>query len=226
MQINQILINLKNVPTNLSNLKSKEDKLNVNKLGPVSVNLSNLSDAVKNDIVKKDICNTKIKNIEDKIPDITDLAPNTTPNAQINDVQNKIPSITILATTTALNAKINKVKNKIPKITNLDTTAVFTAVENKIPNHGKCITTTEFNMLTSENFAARLAQANLPRKNDISDLVKKTDFDDKLKNLINKLLEIKQNLYLFKMNLKNYRHLTQVFLLVKVTLIVMGHNCT
>ena len=35
----------------------------------------------------------------------------------------------------------------------------------------------------SENFAARLAQANLASKNDIADFVKKIDFDDKLKNL-------------------------------------------
>ena len=32
-------------------------------------------------------------------------------------------------------------------------------------------------------FVARVAQANLARKNDIAALVKKTDFDDKLKNL-------------------------------------------
>ena len=69
---------LKNVPTNLSNLKSKVDKLDVDKLVPVPVDLSKLSDVVKNDVVKKDVYNAKIKNIEDKIPDITNLATNTT----------------------------------------------------------------------------------------------------------------------------------------------------
>ena len=48
-------------------------------------------------------------------------------------------------------------------------------------NHDKYITTPEFNRLTSENFAARLAQANLASKNDIANVVKKTDFDDKMK---------------------------------------------
>ena len=43
----------KNVPSNLSNLKSKLDKLDVHKLVPIPVDLSKLSDAVKNDIVKK-----------------------------------------------------------------------------------------------------------------------------------------------------------------------------
>ena len=64
---------LKNVPTNLSNLKSKVDELDVDKLVPVPVDLSKLSDIVKNDVVKKDVYNAKMKNIEDKIPDITNL---------------------------------------------------------------------------------------------------------------------------------------------------------
>ena len=44
---------LKNVPSNLSNLKSKVDKLDFNKLVPFSVDLSKLSYVVKNDVVKK-----------------------------------------------------------------------------------------------------------------------------------------------------------------------------
>ena len=55
----------------------------------------------------------------------------------------------------------------------------------------KHITTPEFNKLTAENFAARLAQANL---------VTKTGFDNKLSILIEKLLQIKQSIYLLKMN--------------------------
>ena len=62
---------LKNVPIYLSNLKSKVDKLDVDKLLTVSVDLTKLSDVVKNDAVKKDVYNAKIKNIEDKIPDTT-----------------------------------------------------------------------------------------------------------------------------------------------------------
>ena len=33
-------------------------------------------------LLKKDVCNVKIKNIEDKIPNITDLATNTMLNAK------------------------------------------------------------------------------------------------------------------------------------------------
>ena len=47
----------------------------------------------------------------------------------------------------------------------------------------KYITTQELNKLTSNNFTARLAKANLASKNNIAKFVKKTDFDDKLEHL-------------------------------------------
>ena len=57
----------------------------------------------------------------------------------------------------------------------------------------------------AEYFPARMAQANLASKNDIANFVKKTYFDDKLNNLNKKkILQIKQNMYLLKMNEKNY----------------------
>ena len=62
-------------------MKSKVDKLDVDKLLLVPVDLSKLSDLVKNDVPEKDVYNAKIKNIEDKLPDITNLATNTTLNA-------------------------------------------------------------------------------------------------------------------------------------------------
>ena len=74
---------MKNVPSNLSNLKSKVHKLDVDKLVPVPVDLSKISDVVKNDAVKKDVYNAELKNIVDKIPDITNLTTNTTLNAKI-----------------------------------------------------------------------------------------------------------------------------------------------
>ena len=40
---------------NLANLKTEVDKLDIDKLVPVPVDLSKLSDAVENDVVKKDV---------------------------------------------------------------------------------------------------------------------------------------------------------------------------
>ena len=41
--------------TNLASLKSEVDKLDTDKLAPVPVDLSKLSDVIKNDVVKKDV---------------------------------------------------------------------------------------------------------------------------------------------------------------------------
>ena len=76
---------LKNLQNNLRNLKCKVDRLDVDKSVPVPVDLSKLRDVVKNDAVKKYVY--KIKNIEDEILYITNLATNNTYNAKINDVK-------------------------------------------------------------------------------------------------------------------------------------------
>ena len=52
----------KNIPTNWNILKSKVDKLDVDKLVLVPVDLSKLSDVIKNDFVKKTEYNELINN--------------------------------------------------------------------------------------------------------------------------------------------------------------------
>ena len=79
------------------------DISDVDKLVYVPVDLS------KYDVVKKDLYNVKIKGIENKIPDITNVTTNTTLNVKINRVKG---SIVDLGTTDVLNAKINEVKGK------------------------------------------------------------------------------------------------------------------
>ena len=103
------------IKTNLANLKTKVDKLDIDKLAPAPTDLSKLRDVVKNDVFKKTEYNGKVKNIEDKIPDISNLATKTILNTKINEVKNKIPSTTGLATTSALTV----VENKIPDTSNL-----------------------------------------------------------------------------------------------------------
>ena len=52
--------------TNLANLKTEVGKLDIDKLVPVPVDLSKLSDVVKNDVIKKTDYNAKITEIEKK----------------------------------------------------------------------------------------------------------------------------------------------------------------
>ena len=86
------MINFKNVPTSSKIWKLKR-LIRCCKLVPVSVDLSKLNNVVKNDVVKKDVYNAKIRNIEDNVPDINSLAANTTLNAKINEVIKEISTL-------------------------------------------------------------------------------------------------------------------------------------
>ena len=93
----------------------------------------------------------------------------------------------------------------------------MTQIKKKLTDHDhdKYITTLEFNNLAARVFTARLSQAHL---------ITKTDFDDKLKVSIKKLTQTKQNTYLLKMNLTNYKRFVQFILEVKVILKKMIHK--
>ena len=141
---------------NLANLKTEVDKLDIDKLVPLPVDLSKLSDVVKNDVVKKDVYDklvTKVNNIdtsgfvlktkydtdkselENKIPDTSNLVKKTDYNTKITELENKIPDISNLATKTALTTD----ENKIPSVSNLvkktDYDTKATEIENKLNNH-------------------------------------------------------------------------------------------
>ena len=105
--------------TNLANLKTEVDKLEIDKLAPVPVDLSKLSDVVRNDVVKKIVYDklvAKVNNIgtndfvlktkyntdktefEKKIPNVTDFVN----EAKLTELERKISDISNLATKTAL----------------------------------------------------------------------------------------------------------------------------
>ena len=75
--------------TNLANLKTEVDKLDIDKLVPVPVDLSKLSDVVKNDVVKKDVYDklvTKVNNI-----DTSGFVLKTKYDTDKSELENKIP---------------------------------------------------------------------------------------------------------------------------------------
>ena len=171
--------------TNLANLKTEVDKLDIDKSVPVPVDVSKLSDAVKNDVVKKDVYdklvakvnnmnindfvlktkyNTDKTELEKKIPNVTDFVK----KAKLTELENKIPDVSSLATKTALTAVENKIPNvsSLVKKTNYDTK--ISELEKKLTdhNHDKYIATLEFNALAADVFNARLGQANLMTKTD------------------------------------------------------------
>ena len=142
---------LKILPNNLSNLKNEMKNLSNlnNKLVTVPLDLSKLTNVIKNQVVKKTEYNSKIKNIEDKIPDISNLA-----------------------TKSILNTKINEVKKEIPSIGNLATTSALTSVENKIPSISILVKKTDYNAKVSD-----MEKKITDHITIAANLVKKTDFD-------------------------------------------------
>ena len=137
------------------------------------MDLSKLSDVVKNEVVKKVVYNAKIKDITDKnkTPYITNLATIATLTA----VENKIPNVSNLVKKTDYNTKVSEIENKIT--TDHD--------------HNKYITK-EFDKLTSENLTARLKQVNLASKRDVANFVKNEVFDIKVKNVTSNKNELNE----------------------------------
>ena len=81
--------------------------------------------------LKKDTLNTKVNNLENKIPDAFTLIETsqcltwTKFVEKIKAVENEIPDFSGLATAAVLNANIGKVENKILNSSCLATAAVF-----------------------------------------------------------------------------------------------------
>ena len=199
--------------TNLANLKTEVDKLDIDKLMPVPTDLSRLSNVVRNyvvkkadysklvtkvdnidtsGLVKKTNYNTKITETEGKIPDTSGLLKNTDYNTKITEIESKILDISNLATKTALTT----VENKIPDTSNLTTKTALSTVENKIPD--------------TSNLATKTALTTVENKNpDISNLVKKANYDAKITNINSKFDKIDLDMkVLFYLKLKELIKIT------------------
>ena len=114
--------------TNLASLKTEADKLYIDKLAPVPLNLSQLSDVVKNNVAKKAVYDqlaAKVNNI-----DINDFVLKTKYQADKAELEKKILDVTDFVK----NTKLTELENKIPDISSLATKIALTAVENKIPS--------------------------------------------------------------------------------------------
>ena len=74
--------------TNLTNLKTEVDKLDIEKLVPSPVDLSKLSDAVKNDVVKETVYNILLAKVDNF--DTSDFVLKTKYNNDKTELENKI----------------------------------------------------------------------------------------------------------------------------------------
>ena len=101
-------------------------------------------------LVKKTDYNTKVTEIEGKIPDVSNLAR----KAALTKVENKITDVSSLVQKTDYNTKTTEIQKKLDN-----------------HNHARYIITSEFNALAATVFNARLAQGNLVKKTDFYNIV-------------------------------------------------------
>ena len=76
--------------TNLANLKTEVDELDIDKLVPISVDLSKLNDLVKNDVVEKDVYNKLVAKVDNI--DTSEFALKTKYDIDKTELENKIPN--------------------------------------------------------------------------------------------------------------------------------------
>ena len=104
---------------------------------PIPVDLSKLSDVVKNDVAKKTVYNklvAKVDNIH-----ASDFILKTKYNADKTELENKISNTSGLVKKIDYNTKITELESKIPNISNLATKTALTSIENKIPSVGNLV---------------------------------------------------------------------------------------
>ena len=209
----------------LVSLKTEVDKVDIDKLVPVPVDLSKLSDVVKKTAYDKLVAKvnsidasafvlktkyeTDKSKIENKNPD-----KKTDYNTKIAKIEGEVPNVRNLVT----KATLTTIDNKIPSVSSLakktDYNAKITEIENRLNNHNheKYMTTPEFNTLAADVFNARLARANL---------VAKTNFDSSVLILNNKIVANKTKNECIKNELKKLKTL---ILLARVILEKMTHK--
>ena len=118
---------------NWGNVESYSEVQSVNGLtGKVQLNIPTKTSDLINDSGFVSNSNfatkTELKEVENKIPNVSNFATKSDVSNSISEVEKKIPSVANLATKQELTA----VENKIPNVSNLATTSyVETAITNK-----------------------------------------------------------------------------------------------
>ena len=117
--------------SNLPSLKIEVDNLDIDKLVPIPIDLSKLSDVVKNDVVKKTVYDKLVAKVNSI--DTSGFVLKTKYDTDKSELENKIPDTSGLVKKTDYNTKITEIEGKIPDVTNLATKTALTTAKNKIP---------------------------------------------------------------------------------------------
>ena len=118
--------------TNLASLKTEVDKFDIDKLSPVPVYLSKLSDVVKNNVVKKTVYDRLVAKVNSI--DTSRFVLKIKYDTDKLEIENKILNTSDLVKNADYNTKITEIRGKILNVSSLATKRALTTVENKIPD--------------------------------------------------------------------------------------------
>ena len=163
--------------SNLAALKSEVDKIDVDKLKTVPVDLAKLSNVVKNEVVKKTDYNIKVTSIENQIAGVT---KNTLDNLgditklKAVDTSNFVLKTKLTSDVNTLENKIDTVDKKIPDVSGLATKTSLTSYLQTVTFNSK-VTEVE-NKIKATDITAKSAntKANTIRS-DLTGYAKKAD---------------------------------------------------
>ena len=120
------------------------DKLNIGALTTVPVDLSKLSNVVKNDVVKKAVYDKLAAEVNNV--DTSDFALKTKYPTDKAELEKEIPDVTVFVKKT----KLAQIEDKIPDASSLATKTALTTVENKIPSISSLVKKTDYDTKISE----------------------------------------------------------------------------
>ena len=163
--------------TNLSDLKTKVDKFDIDTLVPVPNDLAKLSHKVANYLTAKTDLNTLKTKVDDT--DLSKYILKTKYDSEVRDLKLKIPDISGLLQTSVFNSKITEIEGKIttaegkiPDISGLASKTELTIVENKISDSKNLVNKTEL----------KNVEDKIP---DVDGFVKKTDYATEISGIKN-----------------------------------------
>ena len=187
--------------TNLASLKTEVDKIDVEKLKTVPVDLAKLSNVVKNDVVKKTEYNKLVIKVDNI--DTTNFVSKIKYDSEIGDLKLKIPDTSGLLQTSVFNSEITEVENKIPDVKNLaikndisslvkktDCNTKTIEIEGKINN---AITTAA--LVKKTDLDADHKKANDKTSSNISEII---SYNIKLKQADTRIDNTERNIYYFR----------------------------
>ena len=160
--------------TNLAALKTEVDKIDADKLKTTPADLTKLTNAIENDVVKKTDYNTKVIGIEAQIAGLT---KNTVDNlADITklkaiDTNSFVTRTKFSADTNALDDKIDGVEKKKPDISGLATKTSLKDYARKFDYVSNASLTSQLNNLKSQHIATEVTGIDNKTKKNANDIL-------------------------------------------------------